>query len=142
MPAPLAVVGVGLGSLLCATGWYVSGTVINNRVRPITKFVLSAERGLTTVEAIAILFFIGVASLLAFRWNWPEALVTGGFVCQALSNMLSAALFSTLPSRYTDLIQIGVQVTDLLTFGFWIAAFHPYLTNISPGRVGIKSRPA
>lgn len=142
LPGYLTVAGVIATSTICAIGWYISGTVISHRRRPITRFVLSAELGLTTAEAIAILCFICFASLLARRWRWTDAWVTSGFVFLALATMLSSCLFSVLPHRYIDLIQIGVQVTDLLTFGLWIAAFHPHLTNILPRRVGILSRTA
>lgn len=140
MPKPILIGGVFAASTICAIGWYISGTVASKRYLPITRFVLSAELGLTTVESIAILFFIGFASLLARRWGRTQFFVTAGFVFQALATMLSAALFSTLPIRYTDLVQIGVQVTDLLTFGLWITAFHPHLTNFLSGSVGKLSR--
>jgi len=44
------------GSLLCAFGWFMSSRVTSHRALAITRLVLAAERGLTTMESMAILF--------------------------------------------------------------------------------------
>ncbi len=123
LPRSLASAALLLASGICGIGWHFSNSISSQRIMPITNFVLSAERGLATVEAVITIFCILFVSSSAFRWTKREALIVAGFIGHALSSMLSAALFAFLPVSSLPNVRVFVQVASLCVLGLWISAY-------------------